>query len=195
MVDIVEHYVYRLDASDAITFVNDDWRRFARENEAPELDHNNILGKSLWTFIAGEEIQALYRRVFHHLRVHRSEFMVPFRCDSPTTIRNMHLTLRPLAFGGIECEGKMISSEKRAPLAIYSRCADHSEEQIAVCGLCRRLWMDDTWVDVSSAVVRSRLFCVEPVPRLNESVCPACEQTVQTELKICDKLIGMQGKP
>lgn len=190
-----EQYIYRLDSSDTITFVNSDYEHFARQNEAPELaDRMATVGKSIWTFIASDEVQTLYRLLFNHLRSRKSEFIVPFRCDSPSVIRHMQLTLRSLNYGGIECEGKVLHTENRNPVTLFSREANRTDGSIPVCSLCRRLRVESLWIDPGPAIIQNRLFSIEPVPQLEETLCAECEQTIQTELKIVDRIVGQRNE-
>jgi hypothetical protein len=174
MAESPDRYVYRIDASDTITFVNPEWLRFAEENEAPELTEAAVMGKPIWGFITGIETRILYKDLFGGLRTRRSEIIIPFRCDSPTVIRHMSLTLRSLGAGGIECEGRLLQVETRDPVAILSRWAARSDDSIQICSLCRRLMIQGAWIEVSVAIVRRRLFSIAPVPRLEETVCPTC---------------------
>lgn len=165
---------YRIDAADAIAFVDQAWIRFAVENQAPDLTGEAVVGRPIWQFIAGEETRRLYRELFGLLRASRSELNIPFRCDSPTTVRQMTLTLRSAPKRGIEFEGWLVEAQARPPVAVFSRWAERSEEFIAICSLCRRLSILGEWVDAAEAITRGRLFNAAPVPRLAESICAEC---------------------
>ena len=166
--------VYRIDASDTITYVNPEWTRFAQANDAPDLTAAAVMRKSLWAFVSGVDTQSLYRELFRNLRAHPSELVIPFRCDSPTIIRHMSLTLRSLKAAGIECEGRVLQQEVREPVALLSKRAVRSRESIEICSLCRRLFVHGKWIEVAEAIVRRRLFNFDPVPRLQETVCSEC---------------------
>ncbi|MHB8077779.1 MAG: hypothetical protein ACYDIE_00810 [Candidatus Krumholzibacteriia bacterium] len=169
-----DRYVYRLDATDTITFVSPEWLRFAAENEAPELTEPAVVGQPVWRFIAGEETRRLYAELFRDLRVRPAEIMVPFRCDSPTVVRHMTLGLRSHGGGEIELEGRLLRLETREPVDVLARWAERSAESQPICSLCRRLLVGGEWVDAGTAIVRRRLFSVAPVPRLVETVCATC---------------------
>jgi hypothetical protein len=169
-----ERYVYRIDASDRITFVSPEWLRFAEANEAPELTEANVVGKPIWCFITGTDSCNFYKVLYRNLRFRRSAITIPFRCDSPTVVRQMNLTLRPLPGEAIECEGVLLDAKIREPITILFRWAIRSDESIPICSLCRRLAVQDEWVELREAVVRKRLTNTAPVPRLEETVCPMC---------------------
>jgi hypothetical protein len=167
-------YLYRLDASDRIVYVSPDWLRFAQENEAPELTETAVIGASLWDFVSGNETRVLYEALLDNLRTGRAEVQIPFRCDSPTVVRHMTLTLRSAPCRSIECEGRLDRAEYRPSVELLSRTAARSGESIDVCGMCRRLMVHGAWVETREAIVQMRLFTEPPVPALKETVCPDC---------------------
>jgi len=173
-----ERYIYRLDDLNRITYVSPEWVRFARENDAPELTEEFVLGKPVEDFITGVETRELYEALFHNLRRRQTEIMIPFRCDSPTVIRQMNLTLRPLANQGIECEGTLLHAQEREPITILFRWVQRHDELIPICSLCRRLELHGEWVDAHEAVVQRRLFSIAPLPRLSETICPECKSVM-----------------
>ena len=175
---IPKHYLYRLDSSNRITFVSPEWLRFAEANEAPELTEACVVGKSIWDFITGEEVRTLYAAPYRNLRSHRAEIDIPFRCDSPTVIRQMTLTLRSLEAGAIECEGRLVWAQTRESVTVLVRDATRSHELVPICGLCRRVFVQGEWVEVHEAIARRRLFNVAPVPRLEETICRNCKSLV-----------------
>jgi len=172
-------YIYRIDKTDHITFVNPPWFEFARENSAPELADPSILGSSIWKFIEGAETRILYESLFSRLRATNNEVIVPFHCDSPTAIRKMELTLRSMPRGGIEFEGRLLETREREYTPILDRQVPRSEKEVVICSLCRRILVaQGEWNDPESALVRLRLFALPSMPRLTERVCPRCrEQT------------------
>ncbi len=175
MTNSSECYNYGINPADVITWVSDEWLRFAQENDAPELSVAHVVGQSLWRFVVGADVQQIYRELFRSLRSKRAEVIIPFRCDSPAVIRHMELTLRSPGNGVIEFEGRLLRHETRDPVSVLSRHAQRSNESISICSLCRRLLWQKEWIDVGAMIVRRRLFSTEPIPRLDETVCPDCQ--------------------
>nr|MBS0021223.1 hypothetical protein [Gammaproteobacteria bacterium] len=174
MTNSSERYTYGINPSDVITWVSDEWLRFAQENDAPELSVAHVIGQSLWRFIVGADVQRIYQELFRSLRSKRAELIIPFRCDSPTVVRHMELTLRSPGNGVLEFEGRLLRHEMREPVSVFYRHAQRSNESISICSLCRRLLWQKEWIDVGAMIVRRRLFNTEPIPRLDETVCPDC---------------------
>jgi hypothetical protein len=169
------YYVYRIDASDVLSFVSPEWVHFAQSNEAPELTEANVVGKPIWDFITGEVARTLYGSLFSNLRSRRGEMAIPFRCDAPSAVRHMTLTLRSMNGRAIECEGRLDRIEPREPVAILSRGVARSQDSIPICSLCRRMAIFEEWLEVRAAIVRKRLFNAMSLPRLEETVCPECK--------------------
>ena len=172
--EIGTHYAYRLDGDDRIVFVSPEWLLFAQENDASELTADRVLGEPIWNFITGEDSRAFYASIFRNLRYRGTEIAIPFRCDSPTVVRQMSLTLRLLPREGIECDGVLLDSRPREPITILLRWVIRTTETIPICSLCRRLSVEGEWLELREAVTRKGLNSIAPVPRLEETVCPMC---------------------
>jgi hypothetical protein len=171
-------YVYRLDGMDTVRFVSSSWLRFAQENDAAELVEERVVGHVIWDFVQGVEVRRLWATLFSTLRARREEIVVPFRCDSPSVVRLMELTLRPLPPAGIELEGRLLEERSRKPVALFSRSLERSPESMPICGLCRRLCVHQAWLEAEQAIARARLLDSALLPRLVESVCPECRTAV-----------------
>jgi hypothetical protein len=167
--------VYRIDSKDQIVHVGGQWQSFAEENGAPHLEASRVLGTSLWSFVAGENVRRLYTELFRTLRSGRRELIVPFNCDSATIVRHMTLKMRSLSGGVIELEGRVTSTRERPPVHLLDWERHRSERQLPICSFCRRVTDGDEWLELESAVVRERLLAGNLVPKLRETVCPDCE--------------------
>jgi hypothetical protein len=166
--------VYRIDARDKLTHVNDDWVAFAQQNQAPELVPGNLLGEEIWLFIRGQTIRDLYQAMFDRVRVLRTELIAPFRCDSPDTVRQMELTMRPLPQGGIEFDGRVLSMGTRENVYLFDRYVRRTRRTIAICSFCRRLEVGGHWLEASEAVSRYPYFSGTAQPKLSEEICTGC---------------------
>jgi len=170
-----ESYIYKIDDHDRIQFVNSAWLRFAQENDAPELTESAIIGEQIWRFISGAETTTLYKSIFLRIRTEHVKFKIPFRCDSPTIIRFMELTLSSLPDNGIELSGNLLQNKKRKYNALFDATVSHSRKKLEICSLCRRVRKDKgEWLEPNEAMVKFKLFNNTHPPRLIESVCSLC---------------------
>ena len=56
-------FAYRIDDHDRITFFNEDWLEFARENDGAHLTPSNVWSRPIWKFISDPETRHLYRLI------------------------------------------------------------------------------------------------------------------------------------
>jgi hypothetical protein len=167
-------FVWILDGSDRIIQVNDNWLDFARDNCAPELTRERVLGQPLRRFISGEETLQTYRIIFARLRANLKPVKIPFRCDSPDCRRFMTMKLTPLAGDAIEFRSILLKTEKRAPLEILSE-VPRSDEFLKMCSWCKKVQLaSGEWVEIEEGVKRLDLFAHRALPRFTHAICPDC---------------------
>ena len=139
-----------------------------------------ILNTSIWDYIEGQETRDLYKDIFTKLRRKKTELVIPFRCDTPTVIRQMELTLRSGPEKTIEMEGRLLDKKHREAVSLFDLKAERSDETIEICSICRKLHIRaGEWLDVEHAIVQKRLFTKKQMPRLIEKICPACENIMR----------------
>ena len=167
-------YVYRIDGTDYLTYVSNAWVAFAQENGARELVPSNVIGHIIWSFIEGSAIRDFYQAMFDRVRVSKAELVVPFRCDSPDTIRQMELAIRPMDRGGLELEGRVLSIGSRDNVHLFDRYAGRAIQTIPICSFCRRVAVSGCWLEASEAVSQYGFFSGPTQPRLSEQICTSC---------------------
>ncbi len=168
-------FVYGVDASDTIRSLGDAWLAFARENGAPELTRDAVLGRSLWEFVAGDTTRELYDLIFARVRRERQPVVVPFRCDSPERFRFMQLVVAPASGAALELRGELIREQARPYLPILDRILPRSLEALPMCSVCLRIRIHGSeWVEAEQAVERLALFDSARIPPLDYRVCEDC---------------------
>ena len=175
--------VYRVDASDTITYVNPQWAKFARENDANSLAAASAVGRSLWDYVSGADTQQVYRHLFAEVRAGRT-ITVPFRCDSPTLRRYQEMRLTPLREGGIECESRLLKQEVRdlGPLALLETGGTRSNVSITMCSWCKRVQDPvGTWLDLEKAVAVMQLLSTHPPPAVTHGICSSCRSSLMPD--------------
>jgi hypothetical protein len=165
-------YIHRIDAEDRLTFVNDEWRRFAEENGAPDLPER-AQGTPLWMHIRGRDLQHVYRAIVARVRASREPLAYPFRCDSPEVRRFMELTVAPGPGGEVEFRSRLLRVEPRQPAAPAVPAPPRAPRVLVVCSWCRRV-RTDAWVDIEDAARSLRLFDDDNFPRVSHGVCERC---------------------
>jgi|GEM_PF-4317178 len=178
-------FIYRIDAGDILTAANDAWDEFAIENEAPYLTRQNVIGRSLWEFIAGQETQHLYRVLFQRVRDARRSIAIPFRCDAPDCRRYMEMQMTPDDAGGITFTNRILRLEKRPPVRLLAQSAPRSPDFVTMCGWCKKVRLSDgRWAEVEEAIRVLHLFDERIVPQISHGICPECQ----------DRVLGVWGE-
>jgi hypothetical protein len=167
-------FVYRIDNRGRIAFVSDSWMDFACENNWC-VSRADVVGRPLMSFIADEHLRYLYGLLMSRLRVGYGPFRFRYRCDAPDCRRLMEMTmLHDRTEREIEFQSRVLRIERRAAQELLR--ADHptDERRLDVCSCCKRIALDEGWVEVEDAVMRLRLFDSDHLPRTRHCVCPDC---------------------
>ncbi len=171
---VIDH-CYRIDADNYIVHIDDRFRSFAVANDAPHLATNDVLGRDLFDYILGEETRHLYEAFFTVVRDEHITVTVPFRCDSPSLMRFMELTMTPTDHGAIDLTGRLLRRESRKPLTLLDPHAQRGSQILTLCSFCKRaLLKDQNWVSTEDAVRLLDLFGSMIMPRLSHGVCDHC---------------------
>jgi hypothetical protein len=169
-------YAYSIDADDAVASVSDAWLEFARNNRAPELTRDYVVGQTLWRFIAGRETRRLYEELFARVRVFHKPIEIPFRCDSPDRFRFMRLILGSASQDSIKCEGILIREQERPFFSILDRAFPRTKASLPMCSLCKRILVFGArWVEPQDAIRELDLFDSASPPEIEYLICDDCE--------------------
>lgn len=168
-------FAYSIDREDRLAAVSEPWLDFARENRAPDLIRERVVGRSLWGFIAGLETRMLYEGLFRRVRSTRETVELPFRCDSPDRFRFMRLRLAPGPEDGILCEGVLVREQERPYYSILDRVFPRTRELLTMCSLCKRIHAFGLrWLELEDAIEQLDLFDSAALPEIAYAVCDEC---------------------
>lgn len=173
---------YRIDTSDRIIWVNDEWDRFARRNDGDAFVAAEVLGRPLWDFVCDATTRHIYRELLDRVRAGDS-VRFPFRCDAPAERRLLDMRIVPTG-NEAEFQVRPISLDARPPQTLIAVHPQRSEDVLRSCGWCRRFEIGDSWLEVEDAVRELRLFESAKPPLVSHGMCPECfdrmTQTIQT---------------
>ena len=174
---------YVINAVDSIIVVNDAWREFARENDAPELAER-VLGQSLWLFIAEPSTRMLHQTLVHNVRTKQTSIKIAFRCDAPALRRFMELRLTAEEDQCVRFAAALLRSEPRPAVPLLDAAAPRSDELLTMCAWCKRIKLDeDTWREVEEALARMAILQRFPLPGITHAICPECLVTCMRSLE------------
>jgi len=152
-----------------------EWISFAQNNDAKTLLPNVVIGKSLWSFIAGVEVQDMYRQMIERVRETASPIDFSYRCDAPDRRRYMHMEIERTDDGLVWFHSRIIREIERPWFnPIYSH-AVRDKGQLDICSICRRICVDGMlWLEPENASVSYQVLCGDQTPMLVERICDDC---------------------
>jgi hypothetical protein len=139
---------------------------------------DSSLGRSLWDFVAGEELEKLQRMLLRRVRGELRSVDLPFRCDGPTVRREMDIHIASQASGRFVAFSARLRMEERRDefQPLLASATPRVEETLTMCGWCDRFLVDGEWVEVEEAVERLGLFQMQEMPAIGHGVCPQCTE-------------------
>ncbi len=163
-----------IDDQDHLVRVDDGYYRFAAENGWEGAGES--LGRSLWDFVAGQELERLQRMLVRRIRGEVRSVELPFRCDSPDVRREMDLSIAANSSGRFVVFSATVRSEERRgdPQPLLSAESPRDERTLTMCGWCDRFLVEGRWVEVEEAAARLALFAREELPTISHGLCPDC---------------------
>ncbi len=174
--------VYQVDHSDTIVAVGGDWDRFAADNGGgTRCEARQVVGASLWDFIAGDETQHLYGLVLGRVRALGRPVVLPSRCDGPRIRRFLSISITPLEDGAVRFDSTVVRTEARAPVALLDANAPRSLEVVRICSVCKDVHIEGGWVSIEDAITSLGLFDKPTLPRLSHGLCSPCFDDVMTD--------------
>jgi len=170
----VETLSYAIDDQDRLIRVDGGFYGFAAENGWDGA--GDSLGRSLWDFVAGEEVRKLQRLLLRRVREGTRDVRLPFRCDGPEVRREMDIHIAADRTGRVVLFSARIRSEKpwEEPQPLLDPGIPREDDFLSMCAWCDRFLVDGEWVEVEEAARRLELFRRARMPALDHSICPDC---------------------
>ena len=123
---------YRIDVNDHFVGLDENWQRFAQQNDAVGSSAERVIGHKMWDWISDPTLQEIYHLlVLEARRGHSVHFQ--YRCDAPAFRRLFEMGIRSLDGGEVEFLSTLISEEARPPVFLLDRGQRRNEEFVRVC--------------------------------------------------------------
>jgi hypothetical protein len=164
---------YWIDAQDRIVTVNEDWTRFARENDGDDLIGGKIVGKSLWVFVADTTLAALYKELLALARTGKP-VRFAYRCDAPAFRRLFAMRINLEGPASVEFASTLRWQEARPPVALLDCHQLRNREFVRVCSWCQRIFAGGKWLSAEAAVEALGLMEADTMPALTHGICEKC---------------------
>jgi hypothetical protein len=84
--------------------------------------------------------------------------------------------------GKVEFRVRTISEENRPPQVLLEPSAARSDQLLRVCAWCKKIHLEDRWVEVEEVTVRLRLFERSLLPLMTHGICELCHQGMSATL-------------
>lgn len=183
---------YRITADDLVDQVGEGWVEFARLNGSDTLTSEAVLGRSLWTFIGGVETRELYRHIVRRARETGRQLRLPFRCDAPGCRRWLELIITPEPDGRVGFVSRTLREETREHVKILDRAREAGLELLRMCSVCKKVEVEDVWMEVEDAIMKLGLTEQAKPPGLTHGFCPSCGESYAREARL--ELEDMRAK-
>jgi hypothetical protein len=167
--------VYRIDSNDRIVHVDRAFRRFAAAVGFPELP-DDVVGRSLWSCIADDELRAVYTALVRRARAGHV-VRVQTRCDSPSLMRCVDMNIAPLPSGLIEIACTAAAARLASP------APPSSSDLLRLCAWCYRVERDGSWRGIEDVVSEERLLERPTVPIVTHGICDDCLADTAAQLE------------
>ncbi len=171
----IETLSYAIDDQDRLIKFDDGYYRFAEENGWEGA--GDSLGRSLWDFVAGNEVVKLQRLVLRRVREGVRDVDLPFRCDGPDVTREMDIRIAADRTGRVVLFSARLRAEEEREESQPLLDPDAPREEgdfLSMCAWCDRFLVEGEWVEVEEAAQLLELFRRARMPILDHGICPEC---------------------
>jgi hypothetical protein len=173
---------YAIDADDVVVPVGDEWSRFARQNDAPELDEL-APDRTLWSYFGSDEVRDVWRLLIEQVRATRTPAQVPLRCDAPQLRRWFEMTITPEPGGVVRFRSALTFEESRPAVALLDDDVELRSDRpaVPVCSWCGEGHDGSRWRRIED-VVRDLRLLEDLMPAVDYGICPTCRELMASQL-------------
>jgi hypothetical protein len=174
----VEALSYAIDDQDRLIRLDEGYYRFAEENGWDEAEGS--LGRSLWDFVAGEDVRKLLRLLVRRIRDEVRDVELTCRCDGPDVRREMDVRIAATSSGrGVLFSARVHAEEEREERQrLLDPAAPRGPDSVPMCAWCDRFEVRGEWVEAEEAAKRLELLRRSELPSLDHTVCPRDRETL-----------------
>ena len=131
-------YTYHIDENDVIFYINEEYIKFAVENDGERLVKES-LGKPIWNFITNGLVKKLYQELIAAIRKTKESVKISFRCDSRDRMRFMQMEVFPHIENGVAFHNILMSEKFKADGYTPDIIAILGEAGYPMCSHCKKI--------------------------------------------------------
>lgn len=143
---------YCLDESDHIVKVSREWDDFALANGGASATASKVVGRPLWTFIAGDPTRMWLYALLSMARAFGGNVARPYRCDSPPLRRFMEMRIAIESAGMLRLEHRVLRTEVVTRAAASASRSFAARGFVRRCSICTRVEVDSQWTEPQGAI-------------------------------------------
>lgn len=179
---ILQSLVYRVDADNRISWVNEVWSEFALANLGASVMPPGVIGRDLLDSVSDSTVREIYRAILFRVRAGAAvEFN--YRCDAPDKRRIFEMRICALDHGGAEFASTLLHEEIRPTVLLLEPGHARNESFLRVCSWCQKVATPDgQWLPVEEAAAQLRLLEVEQLPAITHGICAGCYAEMKAKL-------------
>jgi hypothetical protein len=199
LLDALEGVSYALDPQGMFLAVGrPGWSQFATDNGQPALAEDRIIGRHLFDYVSGPEVQDIYRRM-HEMVLSRTrpQITFQFRCDAPDAERRMRMSVSLISVEGepaaILYQSQVLAEISRPPMDLFDPVAREAGlasmrnmPLINMCSYCHDVALTGDgpagarqWITPEAYYRAGGSSQV----RISHGICQECYETVGSPLK------------
>lgn len=169
------------------------WTDFAEAAEAAAPAPQDILGRSLFSFMLGPDIQDHYRKLHEAAWSGQRRIAITIRCDAPDMQRRIRLAMTPLMRSGdvvgVLYQCQILSERARPPIrflspqaAVEALIADKAPI-LNICSFCANVAMPEVMGGAWLAAEEYYRQGGQSDVRLSHGICPSCAETASAYMR------------
>ncbi len=161
-------FVYRVDYRDRLTYMNEALADFADRSGSTGLAQT-VIGKSLWDYIEGPDVQHVYGVLMRKVRSTRTPAFLPFRCDLSDDRRFVEMVIMPLSDGGIEFRTRLLDDPPQ-----HLKSHQYHPGLLDMCATCKKVNTPSGWLELETAIGVLDYFHRPSPPGFSHGLCDDC---------------------
>lgn len=173
-------YIYHIDENDVIFYINEEYIKFAVENDGERLVKES-LGKPIWNFITNGLVKKLYQELIAAIRKTKESVKISFRCDSPDRMRFMQMEVFPLIENGVAFHNILLREKFKADGYTPDIIAILGEAGYPMCSHCNKIKIDENWFELEDAL-KGKLLQNKNL-KAHYSICKYCNNDLKNSIE------------
>jgi hypothetical protein len=174
---------YVIDNEDRLVDVDEAWAAFARANHGETVLPDRILGRPLWSFIAGMDNRLIYSRLLESVRVRPRLLSFPFRCDAPGIRRDFRMSVEPGPRRSIRFTSEVVEEQPRPAIRLLEAARATGDSVVLMCSWCMGVEVElRRWVRLEEADRYVASDTPETCPQVVHTICPACAEKIKSTI-------------